>query len=64
LPEDATLLFRAEFFNAFNHPMFNLPEILHGSDNTALDTNNANFGRITTTAVNPRLIQLVLKYEF
>jgi hypothetical protein len=62
--EDAQLMFRAEFFNAFNHPMFNMPEVLNGSTNPSLDQNNAGFGQITSTAVNPRLIQLALKYSF
>ncbi len=64
LREGATLLFRAEFFNAFNHPMFNMPQVLNGSYNPSLDLNSSNFGRITTTGVNPRLIQLALKYSF
>src|SRR5690348_5988016 len=64
LREDATLLFRAEFFNALNHPMFNMPQVLNGSYNPSLDLNSSNFGRITTTGVNPRLIQLALKYSF
>jgi Carboxypeptidase regulatory-like domain len=64
LREDATLLFRAEFFNAFNHPMFNMPQVLNGSYNPSLDLNSSNFARITTTGVNPRLIQLALKDSF
>ena len=56
LREDATLQFRAEFFNLFNHPQFANP----GS----LDLNNVNFGQITSTSVNPRLIQFALKYMF
>ena len=59
--------FRAEFFNIFNHPMFNNPS-------TTL--NNANYGRITQTLANagttqgditsggPRIIQLALKLTF
>jgi hypothetical protein len=54
--EDATLQFRAEFFNAFNHPQFNNP-------GTAVST-PPTFGVITGTSVNPRLIQLALKYVF
>ncbi len=53
--EDAVLQFRAEFFNAFNHPQFNNPVVT---------ANTANFGQITSTSVNPRLIQLALKYTF
>jgi hypothetical protein len=53
--EDATLQFRTEFFNAFNHPQFNNPAV-----NVAL----GSFGQITTASVNPRLIQFGLKYAF
>ena len=55
LNENATLQFRAEFFNAFNHPQFNNPVVT---------ANTANYGYITSTSVNPRLIQLALKYSF
>jgi Carboxypeptidase regulatory-like domain len=55
LREDATLQFRAEFFNAFNHPQFNNP---------ILTFNTSNFGNITSSSVNPRLIQFGLKYSF
>jgi hypothetical protein len=57
LREDATLQFRAEFFNAFNHPQFNNPAVVDVSKTTT-------FGQITTTSVNPRLIQFALKYVF
>jgi hypothetical protein len=51
------LQFRAEFFNMFNHPQFNIPVGLNfGAP--------GNFGQITSTSVNPRLIQLALKYVF
>ena len=63
LRENATLLFRVEFFNAFNHPQF---EFSPNSD-AALsnqDASSGSFGQITATSVNPRLIQLVLKYQF
>jgi Carboxypeptidase regulatory-like domain len=63
LREDATLLFRAEFFNAFNHPQFSFTP----NNDIALsnqDASSASFGDITTSSVNPRLIQLVLKYSF
>ncbi len=53
--EDSTLVFRAEFFNAFNHPQFNNPTTA-----TSLPT----FGVITSTSVAPRLIQFALKYVF
>ncbi len=55
--ENATLQFRAEFFNLFNHPQFAIPVGLNfGAP--------GNFGQITSTSVNPRLIQLALKYQF
>ena len=56
LREDASLEFRTEFFNMFNHPQFANP-----SDTGA---NNPTFGLITSTTVNPRLIQFALKYTF
>ncbi len=54
--ENATLVFRSEFFNAFNHPQFNNPGSL--ADSTA------TFGQITSLSVNPRLVQFALKYVF
>ena len=54
--EGATLEFRTEFFNTFNHPQFNTP--------TGLDASKTNFGQINSSSVNPRLIQFALKYVF
>ena len=53
--ESSRLQFRAEFFNALNHPQFANP-----------DTNFASptFGLISSTAVNPRVGQLALKFMF
>ena len=56
LSENAALEFRTEFFNAFNHPQFSNP----GNS----EITNAAFGKITSTSVNPRLIQFALKYIF
>jgi hypothetical protein len=53
--ENATLQFRSEFFNAFNHAQFNNP---------VTNVAAGNFGSITSTSVNPRLIQFGLKYAF
>ncbi|HEY7387929.1 MAG TPA: carboxypeptidase regulatory-like domain-containing protein [Bryobacteraceae bacterium] len=47
---------RFEFFNAFNHAQF-------GNPAAALDT-PSTFGQITATTVNPRIVQLALKYNF
>lgn len=55
LRETGELAFRAEFYNALNHPQFAIP-------GTTLRT--ATFGVITQTAVSPRLIQFGLKYLF
>jgi hypothetical protein len=53
--ESTDLEFRSEFFNLFNHAQFYLP----GSD-----VDSPNFGRITETVNNPRLIQFALKLRF
>jgi len=47
--------FRTEFFNAFNHPQFGNPVVTVGQ---------ATFGQITSTTVNPRVMQFALKYIF
>jgi len=54
--EDATLVFRTEFFNAFNHAQFSNPG--------TLNVLSGSFGQITSSSVNPRLIQFALKYIF
>ena len=53
--EKSTLQFRAEFFNALNHPQFANP-----------DTNftSPTFGVISSTAVNARVGQLALRFSF
>jgi hypothetical protein len=56
LSEDASLQFRAEFFNILNQAQFGNPAV-------AVDS-PASFGQITGTSVNPRLIQFGLKYVF
>jgi hypothetical protein len=57
ITERQTLVFRAEAFNLFNHPQFSNPA------NLAIST-PSTFGQITTTSVNPRVMQLALKYIF
>jgi hypothetical protein len=54
--ENAQLQFRAEFYNAFNHPQFKDPGVAVSS--------SATFGIISASSVAPRLIQFGLKYLF
>jgi hypothetical protein len=54
--ESAALQFRAEMFNAFNHPQFSNP--------ASSVVNAAAFGQITTTSVAPRIMQFALRYSF
>jgi hypothetical protein len=53
--EGHELLFRAEFFNAFNTPQFGQPGGTLGT---------GAFGRVTSTRNDNRQIQLALKYTF
>jgi Carboxypeptidase regulatory-like domain len=53
--EQTSMEFRAEFFNVFNHAQFYVP---------VTDVDSANFGQITETVNNPRLIQFALKIHF
>ena len=59
--EKQQVLFRTDFFNLFNHPVFSIPTC-----STCLDLNAsvANFSRITRTVIPARLIQFGLKYSF
>jgi hypothetical protein len=52
LREGARLQFRAETYNAFNHPWFNGPNSTF---------NSGSFGVITSTANSPRELQVALK---
>ncbi|MGA7907869.1 MAG: hypothetical protein WCA16_10725, partial [Candidatus Sulfotelmatobacter sp.] len=61
IKERHQILFRADFFNIFNHPTFNIPTIATGADINAVP---ANVGKITTTVLPSRIIQLGLKYSF
>ena len=53
--ENASLQFRAESFNALNHPQFSNPNTTYGS---------SAFGIISSTSVNPRVGQLAVKLIF
>jgi len=55
-PKEGTeLQFRAEFFNALNHPQFSNPNATYGS---------SSFGIISSTSVNPRVGQLAVRLVF
>jgi hypothetical protein len=73
IDENKNIEFHAEFFNLFNHvnfsnPIGNLNAV--ASSGGAINANTGNiinpgdFGRITSTSNNPRLIQFVLKLNF
>jgi len=53
--EVSRLEFRVEFFNLLNHPQFSNPDANFSSP---------TFGLISSTAVNPRVGQLALKFAF
>jgi hypothetical protein len=55
LSESKSIMFRSEFFNAFNHPQFGLPASSIGS---------AGVGQISSTARSSRQIQFALKFSF
>src|SRR5262245_40030947 len=73
IDESKIVEFRSEFFNLFNHvnfanPISNLNAITSsgGGINPATGQiiNPGDFGRITATSNNPRLIQFALKLSF
>lgn len=53
--EGSGLRFRAEFFNAFNHPQFANPDA---------NFTSPTFGVISSTAVSPRVGQVALRFSF
>ena len=66
--EGKSVEFRAEFFNLFNqvnlaNPNSNLNSAIVNS-NTGEIISPGDFGRITSTSNNPRLIQFALKFNF
>ncbi|MFB3825372.1 MAG: carboxypeptidase regulatory-like domain-containing protein [Bryobacteraceae bacterium] len=52
LRERLKLQYRCEFFNAFNHPQFDIPDV---------SATSSTFGRISNQANLPRRIQMALK---
>ena len=55
LREGATLTFRTEFFNVWNHAQY---------ANSGAGVGMASYGVINSSSVAPRLIQFALKYQF
>ncbi|MBS1813305.1 MAG: TonB-dependent receptor [Acidobacteria bacterium] len=55
LYKEAKLQFRAEAFNLFNHANLGSPN---------LSANSANFGRISSTSGDPRIMQLAVRINF
>jgi hypothetical protein len=55
--EGASVQFRADFFNALNHPNFALPDLTYNTTPSA-------FGTITSMSTNPRVIQFALRFSF
>lgn len=67
LAESKSLQFRAEFFNMFNHPQFfgiNAAGGTGGTTGFVPQPLNPGSSTITSTSVNPRVIQLALKFLF
>jgi hypothetical protein len=62
--EKQSVQFRTEFFNAFNHPQFSNPNFGPGATYALPNVRSGAFGQITSTSVNPRVIQFALKYSF
>jgi hypothetical protein len=72
LGEAKNVEFRAEFFNLFNHVNYDNPiSNLNAVPSTSINANTGqitveagDFGRVTSTSNNPRLIQLAVKLNF
>ena len=67
ITEKTTLQIRAEFFNLANHPQFATISPTTGTGGTVASLPNvfaAGAGTITSTSVNPRIIQLGAKFIF
>jgi hypothetical protein len=58
---EANLKFRADAFNALNHPSFNAPADVSNYDDI---TQPGSFGQLTATNGAPRVLQLALRLEF
>jgi hypothetical protein len=60
--EKVNLKFRADAFNALNHPNFSAPSIDEG--NADITETNQAFGALVSTAHSARVLQLALRLEF
>ena len=63
-PERFRAQFRAEFLNAFNHPIYGGEFFGTWGSNIANCIDCGNFGQVYGTRNNPRNIQLSLKLMF
>ncbi len=64
ITERQNLRFRADFFNLFNHPSFNNPQLVNNDGAAVGSAPGTGAAPITTVVGTPRLIQLSLKYAF
>jgi hypothetical protein len=68
--ERQRLRLRMDSFNTFNHPSFNPPGTVGGTNGSGISGNNTSlssastFGIITSTSSTPRVLQFALRYEF
>ncbi len=58
--ENIVVKFRGDAFNVLNHPVFSNPS----TSNIDITQSSAPFGYITSTGVDPRVLQLSLRVEF
>jgi hypothetical protein len=64
LTESLTMQFRTESYNTFNHPQFADPVGSVALGSNEANVNSSTFGQITTTSVNPRIVQFGLRFLF
>jgi hypothetical protein len=68
--ERQRLRLRMDSFNVLNHPSFNPPGTVGGTNGSGISGNNTSlsdtstFGIITSTSSVPRVLQFALRYEF
>ena len=62
--EGTSVQFRADFFNALNHPNFAGPDNTYTCSDPPTCSQTGAFGDITQMSTNPRVIQLALRFAF